>query len=61
MAATSGANQRISELLNDVDDGRLVMKPQFQRRLVWTNVVKDKFLDTVLKGSAFPRNLHSHR
>jgi hypothetical protein len=54
MAATSGANKRISELLNDVDEGRLVMRPQFQRRLVWTNVVKDKFLETVLKGLPFP-------
>ena len=30
------------------------MRPQFQRRLVWTNVVKDKFLETVLKGLPFP-------
>ena len=54
MTATSGANKRIDELLNDVDDGKLVMRPQFQRRLVWTNVVKDKFLETVLKGLPFP-------
>ncbi|MFZ1937330.1 MAG: DUF262 domain-containing protein [Thermoguttaceae bacterium] len=54
MTATGGSNKRISDLLNDVDDGRLVTRPQFQRRLVWTNVVKDKFLETVLKGLPFP-------
>ncbi len=30
------------------------MRPPFQRRLVWTNAVKDKFLETVLKGLPFP-------
>jgi hypothetical protein len=54
MTSTVGANKRIIELLNDVDAGRLEMRPQFQRRLVWTNIVKDKFLETVLKGLPFP-------
>jgi len=46
--------RRVSELIRDIDDGSLVLKPQFQRRLVWTNVVKDHFLETVMLGLPFP-------
>lgn len=44
----------VSELVKDVGDGTLALKPFFQRRLVWTNVVKDKFLETVRLGLPFP-------
>jgi hypothetical protein len=46
--------RRLSDLMRDLEDGSLVLKPAFQRRLVWTNVVKDHFLDTVLRGLPFP-------
>ena len=46
--------RRVSDLIKDIEDGSLVLKPKFQRRLVWTNVVKDNFLDTVTKGLPFP-------
>ncbi len=31
-----------------------MLQPAFQRRLVWTNVVKDHFLETVVLGLPFP-------
>lgn len=48
------SSKRLGDLSTDVEEKRLVVRPQFQRRLVWNNVVKDKFLDTVLKGYPFP-------
>jgi Protein of unknown function DUF262 len=45
---------RISELIRDVENGTLVLRPIFQRRLVWTNTVKDRFLETVRLGLPFP-------
>ena len=47
-------NKRISDFVSDVKEGRLVLRPAFQRRLVWTNKNKDEFLDTVLRGLPFP-------
>jgi hypothetical protein len=46
--------QRVSELVAEIRSGALVLKPPFQRRLVWTNKVKDYFLETVHFGLPFP-------
>lgn len=46
--------RRVSELIRDIEDGSLILKPAFQRRLVWTNIVKDHFLETVTLGLPFP-------
>ena len=51
---TSATNQRVRELIADVKDGRLIPQPEFQRRLIWTQRDKDRFLDTVIKGLPFP-------
>ena len=51
---TAATNKRVRELVNLVREGRLIPRPEFQRRLVWTNKDKDRFLDTVLKGLPFP-------
>ncbi|HZZ43135.1 MAG TPA: DUF262 domain-containing protein [Tepidisphaeraceae bacterium] len=48
------SSKRLGDLLTDVEEKRLIVRPQFQRRLVWNNVVKDKFLDTVLNRYPFP-------
>ena len=37
-----------------VKEGKLVPRPEFQRRLVWTRKDKDFFLDTILRGYPFP-------
>ncbi len=46
--------KRVSELIRAVDQKELVVRPVFQRRLVWTNVVKDYFLETVCRALPFP-------
>ena len=51
---TGGSDRRIGDLINEINEGKLKLRPPFQRRLVWTNVVKEKFLETVLKGYPFP-------
>jgi hypothetical protein len=37
-----------------IRDGTLVPRPEFQRRLVWTNIHKEEFLRTVLMDYPFP-------
>jgi hypothetical protein len=51
---TAATNKKVRELIADVKDGRLIPQPEFQRRLVWTQRDKDRFLDTVIKGLPFP-------
>lgn len=51
---TSATNKRVRELLEQVSNGTLILRPEFQRRLVWANKHKVAFLDTVLKGYPFP-------
>ncbi|HUY36828.1 MAG TPA: DUF262 domain-containing protein [Pirellulales bacterium] len=50
----NATTKRVSDLIRDIDDGSLVLTPPFQRRLVWTNIVKDHFLETVTLGLPFP-------
>ena len=45
---TSATNRRIRILLTDIKKGTLVPRPEFQRRLVWTNKHKQEFISTVL-------------
>lgn len=51
---TSATNRKVWALLEAVSNGTLVLRPEFQRRLVWSNKHKVAFLDTVLKGYPFP-------
>lgn len=51
---TAATNKKVRELIADVKDGKLIPQPEFQRRLVWTQRDKDRFLDTVIKGLPFP-------
>ena len=46
--------RRLSDLIDDVDNGRLTVRPFFQRRLVWTNDDKELLIDTILRGYPFP-------
>ena len=45
---------RVGDLLSDLADGRLIPRPEFQRRLVWTNKHKVAFVETVLLRLPFP-------
>lgn len=51
---TSATNRRIRVLITAIKDGSLVPRPEFQRRLVWTNKHKQEFIRTVLLEYPFP-------
>ena len=51
---TSASNRRLRVLLTAIGNETLVPKPEFQRRLVWTNKDKVEFIRTVLEGFPFP-------
>jgi len=51
---TSATNRKVRVLLGAIKNGSLIPKPEFQRRLVWTNKDKRAFLKTVLQGYPFP-------
>jgi hypothetical protein len=51
---TTATNRRLRLLLTAIRDRTLIPRPDFQRRLVWTNKHKLAFLDTVLNNYPFP-------
>jgi hypothetical protein len=51
---TTGTNRKVRELLAQLRDGKLIPRPDFQRRLVWTNKDKSSFIETVLLNYPFP-------
>jgi len=51
---TSATNRRIRVLLTAIKDGSLVPRPEFQRRLVWTDKHKQEFIRTVMMEYPFP-------
>ena len=42
-------------LVNDIRSGRLIPDAYFQRNLVWREVHKRDFIETILKGFPFPQ------
>jgi hypothetical protein len=51
---TAPTNKKIRELISLVKEGKLIPRPEFQRRLVWTRDDKNHFLDSILRGYPFP-------
>lgn len=51
---TGGTNKKVREIVNLVRDEKLIPRPEFQRRLVWSQKDKNYFLDSVLRGFPFP-------
>jgi hypothetical protein len=51
---TAPTNKKVRELINMVKEGKIIPRPEFQRRLVWTREDKNYFLDSILKGYPFP-------
>lgn len=51
---TSATNRKLRILLTSIKGETLIPRPEFQRRLVWTNEDKLNFLHTVLQGYPFP-------
>jgi len=50
----SVTNPTIAEIYRSIVDGSLILKPDFQRRFVWTHEHQEEFIDTILKGFPFP-------
>jgi len=38
----------------EIDQGKLVLQPDFQRKFVWTHDHQEAFIDTILNGLPFP-------
>lgn len=51
---TAPTNKKIREIISLVKEGKLIPRPEFQRRLVWTKSDKDHFIDSILRGYPFP-------
>ena len=51
---TSPTSLKVRQLITLTRDQKLVPRPEFQRRLVWTTDDKIRFMDTILKSMPFP-------
>lgn len=51
---TSPTTLKVRQLVTLTREGKLIPRPEFQRRLVWTTEDKIRFMDTILKGMPFP-------
>lgn len=47
-------NEKLLDLYNRLKEGSLILRPSFQRNLVWNNSHKENFIDTILRGLPFP-------
>lgn len=46
---------QLLNLINDISSGKLVPEPFFQRNLVWRDIHKKDFIETILMGFPFPQ------
>jgi hypothetical protein len=51
---TAPNNKKVREIITLVKEGKLIPRPEFQRRLVWSREDKNNFIDTILRGYPFP-------
>lgn len=50
----SVTNPTIADVYHLIDEGKLVLRPDFQRKFVWTHEHQEAFIDTILNGLPFP-------
>lgn len=50
----SVTNPTIANIYQQIESGKLILKPDFQRKFVWTQDHQEAFIDTILKGYPFP-------
>ncbi|MBR8828275.1 MAG: DUF262 domain-containing protein [Gomphosphaeria aponina SAG 52.96 = DSM 107014] len=50
----SVTNPTIATIYQNIASGKLILKPDFQRKFVWTHNHQEEFIDTILKGYPFP-------
>ncbi len=43
------------DMITDINSARLILSPYFQRNLVWRELHKKDFIETILKGYPFPQ------
>lgn len=51
---TSPTSLKVRQLITLTREEKLIPRPEFQRRLVWTTEDKIRFMDTILRGMPFP-------
>ena len=51
---TTATNKKLREIVSEISKGNWVLRPSFQRNLVWTAKHKNNIIRTVLKGYPFP-------
>jgi hypothetical protein len=51
---TAPTNKKVRELIQMVKEGKLIPRPDFQRRLVWSRADKNHFIDSIIRGYPFP-------
>lgn len=50
----SVTNPTIADVYQLIDEGKLILRPDFQRKFVWTIEHQEAFIDTMLNGLPFP-------
>lgn len=50
----SATNMKLLDLYNMMKDGGLILRPKFQRNLVWNDKHKENFIETILMKLPFP-------
>lgn len=50
----SVTNPTIADAYQLIDAGQLILRPDFQRKFVWTHDHQEAFMDTILSGLPFP-------
>lgn len=50
----SVTNPTIADIYDSIQSDRLVLRPAFQRKFVWTHDHQEEFIDTILNGLPFP-------
>ncbi|MGK7955833.1 MAG: DUF262 domain-containing protein [Crocosphaera sp.] len=51
---SSVTNPTIADIYQNIESGKLILRPDFQRKFVWTHDHQEEFIDTILKGYPFP-------
>ncbi|MCH2243798.1 MULTISPECIES: DUF262 domain-containing protein [Crocosphaera] len=51
---SSVTNPTIADIYQNIESGKLVITPDFQRKFVWTHDHQEEFIYTILKGYPFP-------
>lgn len=50
----SVTNPTVADIYQMIDQEKLILRPDFQRKFVWTHEHQEEFIDTLLSGLPFP-------